>query len=108
TLVPVEDEHRQQSGDLRTHDAYAPEVVLRRTRLLAEDDDIVTGSAPLARERARVHVRARPAEQVAVPEQDPHGSLKSDGSRARRGARPPDSTCAPRHRTARLVALRCS
>ena len=54
-------------------DPRAAEVVALGMPLLADDGDVVAGVAPLARERARVDVGARTAEQVAVPEQDPHG-----------------------------------
>ena len=76
TLVPVEHEHRQQAArQLRPHDARAAELVLLRVPLLADDGHLVPGAAPLARERLRVDVRARPAEQVPVPEQ--HAQLAS-------------------------------
>ena len=38
--------------------------------LLAQDDHLVPRAAPLARDRARIDIRAGAAEQVAVPEQD--------------------------------------
>src|SRR5436190_20563580 len=41
-------------------------------RLLAEDDDLVPGQAPLAGHRPRVHVRTGPTQQVPVPEQNAH------------------------------------
>ena len=85
TLVPVEHEHRQQAArQLRPHDARAAELVLLRVPLLADDGRLVPGAAPLARERLRVDVRARPAEQVAVPQQDAHpASLVADGGAGR-------------------------
>ena len=73
-VVAVEDEDRQQSvWQLGPDDPRAGQVVLVGVRLLAEDGHIVTGVAPIARERARVDVRPGPAEQVAVPDEDPHG-----------------------------------
>ena len=72
-FVLVEHEYRQQPvRKLRHHDARAAEVVTFRVPLLAHNRDVVAEVAPLARERARVDVRARPAEQVAVPDDDPH------------------------------------
>ena len=71
-FVTVEHEDGQQPADVRPHHARAADVVCLRLRLLAEDDDVVSCAAPLARERTRVDVRSRPAEQVAVPEQDAH------------------------------------
>ena len=72
-LVAVDDEHRQQAARQLGHDDLrAAEVVLLGRALLADDDDVVALPAPLARERARVDVRAGAAEQVAVPEEDPH------------------------------------
>ncbi len=41
--------------------------------LLADDRDVVTGTHPLARERTGVDVRTGSAEEIPVPEQDPHG-----------------------------------
>ena len=76
-VVLVEDEDGQQSArELRSNDARASEVVQLGVRLLADDGDVVPGAAPLARERPRVDVRARPAEQVPVPEQDPHAPAR--------------------------------
>ena len=73
-FVVVEHEDRQQpAGQLGHDDACAAEVVALRVPLLADDDDVVAEAAPLARERARVDVRAGAAEEVAVPEKDPHG-----------------------------------
>ena len=40
--------------------------------LLRENDDLVPETAPRAREGARVHVRARPAQEVAVPDENLH------------------------------------
>ena len=79
-LVAVEDEDRQQAADVRPHGLRAAEVVALRVRLLAEDRHVVPGAAPLARERARVDVRAGAAEQVAVPEQDPHRCILPDAA----------------------------
>ena len=72
-FVAVEHEHRQQAADVGPDDRGAAELVELRVRLLTEDDDLVAGGAPFAGERTRVDVRARAAEEVAVPEQDPHG-----------------------------------
>ena len=69
-LVAVEHEDGQRPADLRTHDLGAAEVVQLRVSLLAEQDDVVPGAAPLPRERARVDVRARPAQEVPVPDED--------------------------------------
>ena len=41
--------------------------------LAIADDPVLAEAAPLERERARVHVRAGAAQEVAVPENDPHG-----------------------------------
>ena len=76
-FVAVDDEHRQDPADLRPHDARMPQVEALRVPLLAQHDDIVTGERPLARERARVHVRPGPSEQVAVPEEDPHEAYQT-------------------------------
>jgi hypothetical protein len=73
-LVPVEHEHGQEPADLRPADLGPAEVELLRLRILAEDDDLVPGPAPLTRQRPRVLVRARSGKQVAVPEENPHGS----------------------------------
>ena len=86
-LVAVEDEDRQQAADVRPDRLGAAEVVALRMRLLAEDGDVVPGAAPLARERARVDVRAGAAEQVAVPEEDPHPAILLDPSATRGPAR---------------------
>ena len=71
-LVAVEHEHRQQAADLGSHQRRGADVVALGVPLLAEEHDLVTGSAPLAGQRARVDVRAGAAEQVAVPEKDAH------------------------------------
>jgi hypothetical protein len=71
-LVAVEDERRQHAADVGPDERRPGEVEALRVRLLAEDDDVVPLARPFARERARVDVRARPAEQVAVPEEDSH------------------------------------
>jgi hypothetical protein len=42
-------------------------------RLLADHDDVMAGAAPFARDRTRVDVRSRSAEQIAVPEQNSNG-----------------------------------
>ena len=72
-LVAVEDEHGQQpAGQLRADDPGAAEVEQLGMAFLADDHDVMARTAPFACERARVDVRARPAEQVAVPDDDPH------------------------------------
>src|SRR6266511_5112753 len=71
SLVAVEDEDGEHGPDLRPDDLSAPQVVVLGARLLGEHDDLVPGAAPLARERARVHVGAGASEQVAVPEENP-------------------------------------
>ena len=80
-FVAVEHEHRQQAADLRPHVPRAAEVVLLGARLLREDDHLVPGAAPLARERTRVDVRPGPAEQVPVPENDLQTCLFPTGPR---------------------------
>ena len=97
-------------GQVGHDDPRPAEVVALRMPLLADDRHVVPGEAPLARERARVDVRARPAEQIPVPEQDPHGRTlpRSGGSRARRAARRPGSTCGRSRRTASRAAPRSS
>ena len=76
-LVAVEHEDRQQPADVRPHRRGAAEVVEPRLGLLAEDGDLVPRPRPLPRQRPRVDVRARAAEEVAVPEQDLHGRPSS-------------------------------
>ena len=74
-LVAVEHEHGQQAaGSSGRTTSRAAEVERLRMPLLADDGDVVPGPRPLARQRPRVDVRARSAEQVAVPDQDPHGA----------------------------------
>ena len=86
-LVAVEHEHRQDPADLGPDRVGAAQVVLLGPRLLREDDDVVAFEAPLARERPRVDVRPRPAEQVPVPEKNPQRpSLPSVSAMS--GARP--------------------
>ena len=72
-LVAVEHEDGQEPAHVRPDDARAAEVVELRSRLLAEDGDVVAGVRPLPRQRPRVDVGAGAAEQVAVPEEDAHG-----------------------------------
>ena len=73
-LVVVEHEHGQQAaGKLGHDDRRAADVVALRVPLLADDRHVVAEAAPLARERPRVDVRAGAAQEVAVPENDPHG-----------------------------------
>ena len=74
-LVAVDDEDREDAADRRPHGLGAAEVVRLWVRLLGEDDHLVAGAAPLPRQRPRVDVRARPGEQVAVPEEDAHRRL---------------------------------
>ncbi len=95
--VPVKDERGQAPArQLRRDDGRAAEIELLWLTLLADDDHFVTGATPFAGERTRVDVRSRAAEQVAVPEQDPHraGALTSGGSRGRAATRPQGSRCA--------------
>ena len=61
-LVPVEDEHGQEAADVGSHRLHAAEVVELRVRLLRHDHDVVTGPAPLTRDRPRVDVGAGAAE----------------------------------------------
>jgi hypothetical protein len=82
-LVSVEDEDGQDTADVGADELGAGEVEALRMPLLAEDDHIVPRAGPLPRERARVHVGARPAEEVAVPEQDPHERCLGRGVLAR-------------------------
>jgi hypothetical protein len=82
--VAVHDEHGQKPGrQVDGHDARTGEVVLLRRALLAHDDDVVPGAAPLARDRLRVDVRPGPREQVPVPEQDAHRARRPPGRYAR-------------------------
>src|SRR4029450_13815145 len=62
--------------DVGAHGLGRPEVVVVWPGLLREDGDVVPLAAPLARELACVDVRARPREEVAVPDEDPHGTTK--------------------------------
>ena len=80
-LVAVHDEGGQQAaGQVDRDRPRAAEVVLLGRPLLRDDDDVVPGAAPLARQRAGVDVRPGPSEQVPVPEQDPHrGRRYSEG-----------------------------
>ena len=71
-LVPVEHEDGQRTVELRAYDRRATEVELFGMRLLAEHDDLVPELAPRPRERTRVDVRARAAEEVAVPDENLH------------------------------------
>ena len=82
-LVAVDHERGQQPADVGSERLRGAEVVPLRLRLLREHDDVVAGAAPLAREHARVDVRARAAEQVAVPEEDAHPAEKVPGTSAR-------------------------
>ena len=71
-FVAVEHEDGQQTADVRAEHLRSPEVVALGIGLLANDDDVVTGAAPLTCECTCIDVRPRSAEQVPVPEQDPH------------------------------------
>ena len=81
-LVAVEDEDREEPMNVRAEHGRAAEVVRLGAGLLAEHRHVVPCATPLAGELARVDVRARPAEEVSVPEQDAH---------LRHPARPPGS-----------------
>ena len=94
-LVPVEDEHRQEAADVGSHRLRAAEVVELRVRLLRHDHDVVAGPAPLTRDRPCVDVGAGAAEQVAVPEKDPHGRSVSPVLVTRRRA--DSGHVSPRH-----------
>ena len=65
-------------------DARRAEVVALGMRLLREDGHVVPCPAPLAGEHPGVDVRARAAEQVAVPEEDAHRCILPQGAMARR------------------------
>ena len=71
-LVAVEHEDRKETAHVRPHRRGSTEVVHLRPGLLAQHGYVVTGTAPLARERTRVDVGAGAAEEIAVPEQDAH------------------------------------
>ena len=72
-LVAVEDEHGQQaSRQLRPDHLGAREVVPARVALLADHRHLVPRQAPLPRQRSGVDVRPGPAEEVSVPEVNPH------------------------------------
>ena len=101
------------SGRSGTTTSAPPRSYALGVPVLAHDDHVVPGAAPLARERTRVDVRARTSEKVSVPEQDAHrraayAGATSGGSTARRATRPRDSTCAPSRRRASRAALRSS
>ena len=73
--IAIENEHGQPaSRQLRRDDTRSGQIEVLGRTLLTDDDDVVAGAAPLACERARVDVRPRAAEQVAVPEENPHGA----------------------------------
>src|SRR5205085_56308 len=92
-FVAIDDEDRQQAArKLRPHDLGAGEVELLGMPLLADDDDLVPRAAPLARDRLRVDVRARAAQQVAVPEQDSHQVPLIEGQGRPQRRREPTST----------------
>ncbi len=87
-LVAVHDEGGQQAaGEIDRDGLRAAEVVLPGRPLLRDDDDVVPGAAPLARERTGIDIRPGPSEEVAVPEQDPHRgkATRRTGSRTRFG-----------------------
>ena len=71
-LVAVEHEDRERPVEQRPDDRGAAEVVLLRMGLLAEDDDLVAEPSPRPRERPRIDVRPRPAQEVAVPNENLH------------------------------------
>ena len=72
SLVTIEHEHRQERPDLGPNQRRPTDVVALGVALLAEEDNLVSGVAPLPCERACVDVGARPAEQIAVPEKNAH------------------------------------
>ena len=79
-LVLVEDEDGQQPlRQLRHDDARAAEVEPLGMPLLADDGHVVPGPHPLARDRPGVDVRPGAAEQVPVPEKDPHAAEATSG-----------------------------
>ena len=72
-LVPIHDEHGQQSTrKIDGNRLRAAEVVLLWRAFLRDDDDLVSTAAPLTRERASVDIRPGSSEEVTVPEQDAH------------------------------------
>ena len=71
-VVLVDDEDREESAHVGAHRLGASEVEPLGVRLLGEQDDVVALPTPFAGELARVDVRARPSEEVAVPDEDPH------------------------------------
>ncbi len=71
-LVVVEHEDRQEAADVGPHDLRAADVEPLGVRFLADDGHVVPLARPLPRELARVDVRARAAQQVPVPDDDPH------------------------------------
>jgi hypothetical protein len=71
-FVAVEHEDRQRPLYLGTNARRAAEVIGLRTRLLGENDDLVAEPAPGTGERTGVDVRARPAQEVAVPNENLH------------------------------------
>ena len=73
TLVAVEDEHGQHRADARPH-GRARRARSNRSGCGSWENDrhVVAGARPLAHERLRVDVRSRPAQQVAVPDEDAH------------------------------------
>ena len=80
-LVTVEDEDGERpAGQVGPDDPRAPEVVALGMRLLAEDDHLVPETSPGPGERARVDVRAGPAQEVAVPEEDLHAGILADAA----------------------------
>ena len=70
-LDGVQELREKVIGELRRQ-MRAAEGVALRVRFLADDDDAVPGAAPLPGERPRVDVRPRPAQQIPVPQDDPH------------------------------------
>ncbi len=75
TGIAVQDEHRQHpTGQVGDDNLRPAQVVAGGVAFLTHHDDVVAGAAPRARKRTGVDVRPGPAEQVAVPEKDPHPS----------------------------------
>ncbi len=110
TRVAVEHEHGQQAaGKLRVDDGRAAEVVPFGLAVLADDDHVVPRAAPLPSERPRVDVRPGSAEQVAVPDENPHpAEATSDGNTKRATTRPRGSRCARSRRRGRPAGPRSS
>ena len=81
-LVFVQHEHGQETADVWAHGGGAAEVVVLGMRLLGEHGHVVALAPPLAGELARVDVRARARQQIAVPDEDAHRArLPGNGRR---------------------------